>query len=95
MEQQATQILEERRLLREELERARSTDNHQVVKEVVLDNSKEIQEVELTACYCWVTWGVPKIFAINLSQVIKHIRCNAILILKFNPQYKNVHAIIN
>ena len=45
MEQQATQILEERRLLREELERARSTDNHQEVKEVVLDNSKEIQEV--------------------------------------------------
>jgi hypothetical protein len=47
VEQQATQFLEEKRALREELETVRTTvvDTHQELKEDTGDNSKEIQEV--------------------------------------------------
>jgi hypothetical protein len=46
VEQQATQFLEEKRTLREELETVRtSVDTHQELKDDTVDNSKEIQEV--------------------------------------------------
>jgi hypothetical protein len=47
VEQQATQFLEEKRALREELETVRTAvvDTHQELKEDTVDNSKEIQEV--------------------------------------------------
>jgi hypothetical protein len=46
VEQQATQFLEEKRALREELETVRTTvDTHQELKDDTVDNSKEIQEV--------------------------------------------------
>ncbi len=50
MEQQATQFLEEKRALREELETVRNTvvDTQQELKDDTVDNSKEIQEVRIT-----------------------------------------------
>jgi hypothetical protein len=47
VEQQATQFLEEKRALREELETVRNAvvDTHQELKDDTVDNSKEIQEV--------------------------------------------------
>jgi hypothetical protein len=54
VEQQATQILDERRTLREELEVARAATTKEEVKEVLVDNSKEIQEVQkknAVSCY--------------------------------------------
>jgi hypothetical protein len=47
VEQQATQFLEEKRALREELETVRTAvvDTHQELKDDTGDNSKEIQEV--------------------------------------------------
>ncbi len=47
MEQQATQFLEEKRALREELETVRTAvvDTQQELKDDTVDNSKEIQEV--------------------------------------------------
>jgi hypothetical protein len=46
VEQQATQFLEEKRALREELETVRTAvDTQQELKDDTVDNSKEIQEV--------------------------------------------------
>jgi hypothetical protein len=50
VEQQATQFLEEKRALREELETVRTAvvDTQQELKDDTVDNSKEIQEVRVS-----------------------------------------------